>query len=95
MRAGRVSPSSSKVPRSADQGSLKLRTRADTQICRTGAFGLTTNRVSGGLLEEDVEDAALEFNFKALAVGQVHQPALERFEGLVGLCGELLVGERV
>ena len=46
------------------------------------------------LLEEDVEDASLELDLELLAVGQVHQPALKRLEGLVGFCGELLVRER-
>src|SRR6185369_7332212 len=45
---GSVSPSSAKAPSSGAQASLKLLDIADTQICRTGAFGDTTNLVSTG-----------------------------------------------
>ena len=49
----------------------------------------------GGFLEEDVQDAAVKLDFEPLAVGKIRQPALQRFEGFVGPCGELLVGERL
>ena len=40
MEWDRDSPSSTNVPESSDHPSLKLRERAETQICCTGALGL-------------------------------------------------------
>jgi len=46
----KVSPefTSAKVFAASDQPSLKLVVSAEIQICRTGAFGLMTKRVSSG-----------------------------------------------
>ena len=79
---------------SSAHDSLKLRDSADTQTCRTGALGLTTNVAGGGLLEDDLEDAVLQVDFEAFLIGEREQRTLCLLERAIGLEAEVLLGER-
>ena len=83
ISAARSSPvgARTKAVRAASQSSLKLCTWAETQICRTGELGLTTNRSRGSSNSID-ERAGVHVDVEVVFAGSRGEAGIELFEGL-------------
>ncbi len=76
---------------SSDHVSLKLRDKADTQICWTGCVGTDDELRRRGLLEHELQDAVVQLDLEVVLVGQRQQVLLQFFERLVGAEPEFLI----
>ena len=88
------SPASANVDASGCHVSLKLRDIADTQICRTGALGLTTNFAGDGSSKTTCSTPFCSSTSKPSLVGHRQQRVLQLLERVIGLEPEFLFGQR-